>query len=171
VAFFKVREAISQGSWEETQKILDEAARRARGAQRKKIIKLLRYLEENWSGIACQPAAKRLGTIEGQVQHNIARRMKHRGAAWTISGGDRMVRVLAARACGELKNYTSRWTVSTEKLKEAAQAKPKPNLNLEDIEAWLRVRLPALKGSSCGAPWVKYVLRELSRQSFSLLAG
>ncbi len=50
-AFLKVREAISQGNWEETQKVIGEAARRARGAQRKKILKLFCYLEENWSGI------------------------------------------------------------------------------------------------------------------------
>ena len=82
-----------------------------------------------------------------------------------------MARVLAARANGELEERFFSWTMNAEKLKEAAQAKPNPNLNLEDIEAWLRVRLPALKGPSCGAPWVKYVLRELSCGKFSLLAG
>jgi len=45
------RSNLCKRSWEETQKALDEAARRARGAQRKKILKLLCYLEENWSGI------------------------------------------------------------------------------------------------------------------------
>lgn len=170
-AFLKVRLAISQGSWEETRKAIEEAGRRARGAQKKKILKLLRYFEENWSGIVSSPGARRLGTIEGQIQHNIARRMKHRGAAWTISGGDRMARVLAARANKNLENYTSRWTIEAEKLKEVAQARPNTSLDLEDIEAWLRARLPALRGPSCGAPWVKYVLRELSRERLFLLAG
>jgi len=82
-----------------------------------------------------------------------------------------LARVLAARANGELEECFSPWTMNAEKLKEAAQAKPNPNLNLEDIEPWLRVCLPALKEPSCGAPWVKCVLQELSRQNFSLVAG
>lgn len=170
-AFFKVRLAISQGSWEETQRAIEEAARKARGVQKKKVLELFRYLEENWSGIVCQPAAKRLGTIEGQVQHNIARRMKHRGAAWTIPGGDRMARVLAARANKDIENYISRWTIEAKKLKEAAKNRPKTSLGVEDVEAWLRVRLPALRGPFAGTPWVKYVLRELSREKCSFLAG
>ncbi len=39
-----MRLAISQGNWEETQKTVEEVAKRARGTQRKKILKLLRYL-------------------------------------------------------------------------------------------------------------------------------
>ncbi len=81
-----------------------------------------------------------------------------------------MARVLAARANGELETYTCRWTVSIEKLREAIQTRTTTSPNLEDVESWLRARLPALKGSSAGAPWVKYVLRELSCGKFSLLA-
>lgn len=170
-AFFRVGEAISRGSLKDAQEVLNEAARRAHRVQRKRVIRLLRYLEENWSGIVSHPAAKHLGTIEGQIQHNIARRMKHRGAAWTISGGDRMARVLAARANKDIENYISRWTIEAKKLKEAAKNRPKTSLGVEDVEAWLKARLPALRGPSAGAPWVKYVLRELSREKFSLLAG
>ncbi len=170
-AFFKAREAISKGSWEDCQKAIEEAAKKAPGAQRKKLSKLLSYLEENWSGIVSHPAAKHLGTIEGQIQHNIARRMKHRGAAWTISGGDRMARVLAARANKDIENYISRWTIEAKKLKEAAKNRPKTSLGVEDVEAWLKARLPALRGRFAGAPWVKYVLRELSRERLFLLAG
>jgi hypothetical protein len=57
-AFLKVRLAISQGSWEETRKAIEEAGRRARGAQKKKSLKLLRYFEENWSGIVSSPGAR-----------------------------------------------------------------------------------------------------------------
>ncbi|HAA89882.1 MAG TPA: hypothetical protein DCE07_04830 [Peptococcaceae bacterium] len=80
---------------------------------------------------------------------------------------------MAARANGELENYTSRWSLAHEKLKEIARVKVKAKTSpkLEDVEAWLRASLPALKGTSAGAPWVRYVLRELTRQSFSALVS
>jgi hypothetical protein len=33
----------------------------------------------------------------------------------------------------------------------------------EDIEEWLRVSLPILKGPVASKPWIKYVLKELTR--------
>lgn len=56
------------------------------------------------SGIAQLPEEERLGTIEGQVRHTIARRMKRIGARWMLEGADRMSRLLAAKANGELIN-------------------------------------------------------------------
>lgn len=165
----KVALAISQGNWEETQKVLTEAAKNTRGNRKKRITKLLHYLEENWTGIAASPGTKRLGTIEGQIQHNVARRMKRLGARWTISGGDRMARVLAAKANGELSNYTLRWPVEHRKLREIAQLKPVEKQKTEDVEKWLQSSVPALKGPFADRPWIKYVLRELSRPSFSAL--
>ncbi len=165
--FRKVGLAISQGKWEETMILLEEAARKNRGKRRERISKLIRYLKENWEGVVNSPGAKRLGAIEGQIQHNIARRMKRLGARWTISGGDCMARVLAAKANGELEKYIGRWPIKRQKLDEVAKAgvrvDEKPRV--EDIEEWLRVSLPALRGSYAGRPWVKYVLRELTRPS------
>ncbi|MGO0121788.1 hypothetical protein [Desulfothermobacter acidiphilus] len=40
---------------------------------------------------------------------------------------------------------------------------------IEELGSWLKARLPALREPSAGAPWVKHVLRELSRPSFSSL--
>ena len=37
---------------------------------------LKKYLVDNWVGIAQLPEEERLGAIEGQVRHIIARRMK-----------------------------------------------------------------------------------------------
>jgi len=164
-----VATAISQGNWEETQGILAEAARKTRGNRRKKITKLLRYFEENWAGIVTSPAAKRLGTIEGQIQHNVARRMKRLGARWTISGGDRMARILAAKANGELGNYTLRWPVEHRKLRDLAQLKPVEKQKAGDVEKWLQASLPALKGPFADRAWIKYVLRELSRPDYAAL--
>ncbi|MGO0122514.1 hypothetical protein [Desulfothermobacter acidiphilus] len=39
---------------------------------------------------------------------------------------------------------------------------------VEEAGSWLKAGLPALRGLSAGAPWVKHVLRELSRPSFEL---
>lgn len=166
--FRKVSSAISRGNWEETQKSLTEAAKNTRGNQKKRIVKLLHYLEENWAGIIASPGAKRLGTIEGQNQHNLARRMKRLGARWTVSGGDRMARVLAAKANGELSHYVLRWPVQNQKLKECTDVVRSRKTKLEDVEKWLRASLPALKGPFADRPWVKYVLRELSRPSVLL---
>ena len=35
--------------------------------------------------------------------------MKRRGASWSEEGADRMARLLAAKANGELKRYTKEW--------------------------------------------------------------
>lgn len=168
-AFQEAAQAISKGSWEETEKALLKATGKLKGNRKKKVIKLLGYLKENWEGIQRSPETERLGTIEGQVQHNVARRMKRLGARWTISGGDHMARVLAAKADGRLKSYTKRWPLAHAKLAdivlrpESREKQPEK----EDLEGWLRASIPALKGPFASHPWVKYVLKELSRPSFS----
>lgn len=167
--FRKVATAISRGNWQETAEALTEAGKKARGNRKKRVTKLMHYLEENWEGIAITPGAKALGTIEGQIQHNVARRMKRLGARWTINGGDRMARLLAAKANGKLENYILRWPIKHEELKELAQKKPVKKQKAEDIERWLQVSLPALKGPLADRPWVKYVLRELARPDFATL--
>ena len=165
--FSKVGLAIFQGNWEETRRLLEEAAKKSRGNRKERIVKLIRYLQENWGGVINSPGAKRLGAIEGQIQHNIARRMKRLGARWTTTGADHMACVLAAKANGELEQYIWRWPVEHQKLKEVAKAKVKveEKPKVEDIEGWLQVSLPALRGPLACRPWVKYVLRELTRPS------
>ncbi|KUK36455.1 MAG: Uncharacterized protein XD66_0830 [Thermacetogenium phaeum] len=165
--FQKVGTAISHGNWQETQEILTEAAEKTRGNRKKRLIKLLHCLEENWSGIVNSAGAKRLGTIEGQIQHNVARRMKRLGAKWTTTGGDRMARLLAAKANGELSNYASRWPVEHEKLREIAQLKPVEKQKVEEIGEWLQATIPALKGPFADRSWIKHVLRELTRPDFA----
>ncbi|MGB9763692.1 MAG: ISLre2 family transposase, partial [Minisyncoccia bacterium] len=170
-SFSKVGLAICQGNWEETRRVLEEAAKKSRGNRRKRVTKLIQYLQENWAGVINSPGVQRLGSIEGQIQHNIARRMKRLGARWTTSGGDRMARVLAAKANGELEHYIGRWPVEHQRLKEMAQKKVVEKPQAEDIEKWLRVSLPALKGPFADRPWIKYVLREVTRPSFWALVG
>jgi len=164
-----VATAISQGNWDETQGIIAEAARKTRGNRRKKLTKPLQYLEENWAGIVTSPGAKRVGTIEGQIQHNVAKQMKRLGARWTISRGDQMARILAAKANGKHRNYTLRWPVEHRKLRELAQLKPVEKQKAGDVEKWLQASLPALKGPFDGRAWIKYVLQELSRPDYAAL--
>lgn len=167
--FNKVREAIYQSDFEKTQETLKEEIKKTKGNRRKKVIALLDYLTKNWEGIAALNEEGRLGTIEGQIQHNIARRMKRLGARWSTSGGDRIARILAERANGELEKYILRWPTEERKLKEMAQIKSEEKKGVEDIEEWLRVSLPALKGPCAGRPWVKYVLKELSHVSVAAI--
>lgn len=169
--FQKVGASLLNSNWQETQAILTEAIKKTRGNRKKRLIKLLHYLEENWTGIINSTGAKRLGTIEGQIQHNVARRMKRLGAKWTTSGGDRMARLLAAKANGELSNYVLRWPLEHGKLKEIAQIKPveKPveKQKAGEIGEWLQATIPALKGPFADRPWIKHVLRELTRPEFA----
>lgn len=168
--FREVTQAISRGNLEETERILTKAAQKSRGDRKKRINRLLRYLKENWEGIVTSPGAKRLGTIEGQIQHNLARRMKRLGARWTISGGDRMARILAVKANGRLGNYVLCWPIHR-KLREIAQTEPiaEQKAKMEDIEKWLRTSVPALNGPFASKPWIKYVLREITRARSSAL--
>lgn len=78
-----------------------------------------------------------------------------------------MARVLAAKANGELSNYTLRWPVEHRKLREIAQLKSVEKQKTEDVEKWLQASVPALKGPFAAGRGIKYVLRELSRSSFS----
>lgn len=170
-AYEAVVELLGRGcEFEEVKGELERAAKRTQGKRRQKILELCRYLWANWEGIAKSEIAERLGAIEGQVWHHIARRMKHLGARWTPDGGDRMARCLATRANGEIKTYiTGPW-----KFKEAVKEKIKAALELTDqravsgLEDWLLARVPALYGPSSGQPWVKYVLRPLTRCSLEI---
>lgn len=169
----KVCEAINEGNYGHTEDILKEAAKNARGERKKRVLKLLGYLKENWEGIVKSPEAESLGTIEGQIRHNVARRMKRRGARWSESGADRMARILAEKANGKLEEYAMRWPMKQKKIKEVvtaiAQTEEKKKAKLEDIEKWLRVSLPILNGPYASKPLIKYVLKELSRANFSAM--
>ena len=131
---------------------------------KKRVRELATYLMSNWEGIAALPEEGRLGAIEGEVRHIIARRMKRIGARWTIPGGDRMARLLAHRANGELACYVGGRGFEEEVLRQAVGQEvidPGPKVRGEDPAAWLRAGVPILAGPFAGRPFVKYVLREL----------
>lgn len=156
-----VSEAIGRLDRTETMGLLSVAAKTARGRAKRLILDLKGYLAANWDGIRDLPEEDRLGAIEGQVRHTISRRMKRIGARWTERGADRMARLLAAKSNDELLHYLEPRpsAVATDSLTgwdfEPAKARP------EDVEAWLRAKVPALTGPFAGSPWIKHVLKEI----------
>lgn len=160
-------EAVTKGiadlDREAVLRTLDRAMLPLRGARKKRVKDLKSYLVDNWSGIAQLPEEERLGAIEGQVRHTITRRMKRIGARWTLKGADRMSRLLAAKANGELCRYTGKSESTLAKLFEEESSLEKvTNCCQEDVGSWLRATMPALYGPFASRPWVKYVLKEIT---------
>ncbi|MFO7172338.1 MAG: ISLre2 family transposase [Bacillota bacterium] len=164
-AYQAVCEGLAAGDWGEVDRALRGAQGRSRGAERRRVVALRRYLQANWEGIRATDAGERLGAIEGQVFHHLARRMKRQGARWSDAGADHLARVLAVRANGELQAV----------VRPRRQAQPEGVQRLlrdrrliaelergQDPEEWLRARVPALYGPGAGSPWVRYVLRQLA---------
>lgn len=137
-----------------------------RGARREQVKRLQNYIFDNWGGISNLPKEDRLGVIEGQVRHTIARRMKCIGGGWSPTGTDHMARLLAAKANKELFKYSGvtgsfkrdRITSVLPKTLVDPQSKP----SKEDISEWMAAAMPILDGPSSGKMWVKYVLRPLT---------
>ena len=94
--------------------------------------------------------------------------MKRHGARWSDRGADHLVRLLAARANGELGRALGPGRRAWAELMRVAVGSRMIETDsggekAEDVGAWLRARVPALTGPYAGRPWVKYVLRELTR--------
>ena len=148
---------------------LQEAYKQARDHKERDAVKRLRrYVLGNWEGIVSLSDAA-LGSIEGQVRHTLARRMKNIGGFWSEAGMDHMAHLLAARMNGELHHFVAAPAWDRERLDEVLEDAapidvPKAlRKSGQDTEAWLRVNMPALQGPHSSRPWVKYVLRDISR--------
>jgi PAS domain S-box-containing protein len=135
-------------------------------AKRKKVANLQKYILNNWEGISNLPKEDRLGVIEGQVRHTIARRMKGIGGGWSSTGTDHMARLLAAKANNELVKYSG--VSDGYKRDQIASVLPKTLVDprskssKKDTNEWLAAAMPVLEGPSSGKTWVKYVLRQLT---------
>ncbi|MDK2928397.1 MAG: hypothetical protein PWR31_2088, partial [Bacillota bacterium] len=95
-------------------KTLSEAAKARKGAARKRVESLTRYILSNWDGIQATLDGTTLGTIEGHNWRIVALRMKRRGARWGLKGGNYMPRLLALREEGGL-NKQSKGTKQLER--------------------------------------------------------
>ena len=161
--YTQVAEAIAEGDWLKTQKGLQEAMKRARGPKQKRIQALEKYLENNWAGIVKLPEAWRLGAIEGQVFHHVARRMKRQGARWSVQGADHLVRLSALKASGEWHRLAQRIQIPRATDLERRITRQWTQSVAQAAGDWLNTHLPALNSSFAGRPWVKYVLRQMVR--------
>ncbi len=164
-----VTEGLAELNQDAVVSALDQAIRVNRGARRNGIMRLKEYLLANWQGIAALPEGDRLGAIEGQVRHTIARRTKRIGARWSPAGAERMGRLLAVRANDELDRYAVHSEPRFDLLKKAvgAEAIQLPKRFGKDPEAWLQANVPALEGPHAGKHWVKHIVREISSPRWS----
>jgi len=138
--------------------------------KRKRILGLQNYIFNNWEGISNLPKEERLGAIEGQVRHTIARRMKHIGGGWSSAGADDMARLLAAKANKELSKYSGEWKdYNRNQIASVLPSKlidPQSKPSKEELNDWIAATMPLLKGPASSKMWVKYVLRPLTSATF-----
>lgn len=139
-------------------------------SKRKRIRELQNYIWGNWAGISDLPKKERLGVIEGQVRHTIARRMKNIGGGWSSTGTDHMARLLAAKANQELSKYSGGSDgFERDRIRRVLPPKlvdPKSKPSEKDLSEWLAASVPLLEGPASGKMWAKYVLRPLTSASY-----
>jgi hypothetical protein len=170
-AYREVCEGLESGEWERIDRVLTNVERRSRGPVKERVRQLRGYLYHNWDGIVTSGAAASLGTIEGQVFHHLARRMKRHGARWSASGADHLVRVMAVRANREayhLADNGMKTKSETQVPKQVSASRNMAARKRQAAETWLQVHLPALDGPHASRPWVKYILRKLVRSPFTV---
>lgn len=156
-----VCEALANGDpWEEVARHLGDSLKRSRGQARERVRTLTGYLGSNWDGIRKNPDAQRLGTIEGQVFHHVARRMKRHGAQWSRAGADHLVRLAAQQANGELQPLAKKTQASVRTKMTAGAILREGGANVDELGDWLQASLPALNGPHANRPWVQ-MLRDL----------
>lgn len=170
----KVWQACEWGDVRTGLKLLDEAARKATGAQAKRLAKACQYLADNSSGLGdyrpvlgeAGRGLRRTGAIEGNIDKLIVRRMKNQGMSWTIAGIRRLLcvrfLVLEGKLAASLDRRGSQEspvTVPRRKLRRLVT-----QLSFQEPDQWLTAHLPALDGPHACRPWVKS-LKALSEVS------
>ncbi|GLI16280.1 hypothetical protein MTHERMOG20_07340 [Moorella thermoacetica] len=74
-----------------------------------------------------------------------------------------MVALLMLKANGELAAWLEKKMPQVEK--NPVKVIKEKKISKEDVEEWLRKRVPALVGPEAGTDWVKYTMRQLTRIS------
>lgn len=131
-------------------------------ARKEKLKAFQSLINSVWEGITdwrernrpCPSPARGLGVIEPNVGHTIARRFKHQGASWSVSGADNLAHVRCAKRNGNLIDILHLSGPPTPE-KEPIQvqdgywAKRQTDGMIEkDPGDWLRASLPAASGPS-----------------------
>lgn len=116
-AMQRIRSAIGEYDAEAMNAVFSELLPSVPKEEAEKIEGLCNYLNRHWE--ALRPYYERndpllkdvtielrgMGAMEGNNAQLIARRMKHRGASWTIEGADNMARLLALKTSGDLGDW------------------------------------------------------------------
>ncbi|WPD18972.1 ISLre2 family transposase [Thermaerobacter composti] len=162
--YAQVCRAIEAGDWAGVESALRQALRGRRGPARERLLRLRGYLREHWDGIVASGEAPRLGAIEAEVFHVLARRMKRHGACWSERGADHLARLLSERVDPHWRAVLGGrpLQISPGVRQATRQAVQRVMRQLEEDPArWLRARIPALTGPHATKPWVQ-VLRDLA---------
>ena len=142
---------------------------RSQGKEREKLIKFYNYLcnqadalVDHRIRLGLQGRQYRgLGAIEGNVDKQIAQRMKRRGMSWRIPGAKAMIalcmhRDVLAQVALRPKNPPSK--------KNLAPAHRRRRDPKTDHTAWLQASVPARNGRLKGRPWVQKLRQMLVGQ-------
>lgn len=125
-----------------------------------------RYLKANWDGLIDwrkrpgpqPPGAKALGTMESQVRHIAAARMKRRGASWGTVGANNMIQLRLLGHMGELHDWletrgtAARWEAMVRRDGRHEPSRVLERLKQEDPADWLRAGIPLLKTKATSSP-------------------
>ena len=162
----RLYEALRAGRWEEAQEIWTTAPRR-QGKRAQEAAQWLEGLLARQEGVDWRvrvvgaPAdARGLGTMEGNLAHLIAARMKDKGRSWSPRGAIHMAKVREQVVNGTLAHWWERPRITPSSA--ARQAKTARQQRRRDDSAWLQARIPALQGSYVRNPfrlWLEHALQ------------
>jgi hypothetical protein len=168
----KVYELATTGKLEEALQVINGKMDKAGPDKKKELQRLSGYLIANKEGLIdyrdrmedTNEDARGLGSIEGNIDKEVADRLSKRGMRWSTDGADAIGKVLELRANEILTDRISsrgggKTRASTREALSAADL-ARAGLN-EDPEAWLETHMPALYGPDGSKPWAR-VLRSVS---------
>jgi len=172
----KAQSAVEAEDWSQLESILDQAVEAAKDPEAKKRAQdTRRYLKANWDALGdwrkqtgTQPAgAKALGTMESQVRHIAAKRMKRNGTSWCPNGANNMIQLRLLAQAGSLDSWLdgrndARWASSTAHGNGRVASEALNRLSKADPAGWLRAGLPYLESQSTHTPLGR-ALKGLSR--------
>lgn len=168
----RVYELATTGRLDEALEIIAGRIEEASPEKEQELRKLSGYLLANREGLIdyrdriedVDEDARGLGSIEGNIDKQVANRFGKRGMRWSKEGADAMGKVLELRANEllsqriEARGGERRSATAHEVLSAAALARMTLK---EDPEGWLEAHMPALYGPDSDRPWVR-VLRGIS---------
>ncbi len=167
-----VYELATTGRLDEALETINGRMNGATPEKKKELERLSGYLLANREGLIdyrdrikdTDDDARGLGSIEGNIDKEVACRLSKRGMRWSTQGADAMGKVLELRANELLSDrISSRAGGKTRSSsREALSAADLARARLkEDPEAWLETHMPALKGPDGSKPWAR-ILRSIS---------